>query len=395
VTDPAREQPSSTERLSRGARAAQSLSEALWETLHEAVAEHRTGGAAELCERLAEISLAVASLADAEHRPPPESRQAAERPREVEQVRARGPVPGSAVPKPVVPKPDVSGPVVSGPVVSGPVVSEPDVPEPVTAAVLVDELAGRDPVEARGASRSESQARPSIEIRDERMPIVDLERAPVEQEHARHGYAAPAQAERAHTQHAQAVSVRAERAEAERVQAERAQTERVQAGQAQAMQDPDPWIVSIERRLERYSQDRQAFALLLLELADAQRLRHAELPGEVARLTSLVEVGLSGQLRPADSLVRETPGRYWLLAPQTDRASAQTLARELTEAVSRAASHRGAPLRLAVGIAVCPEDALSASELLARAEVALYEAHAGGRAVMPAASASVVYEDLA
>ncbi len=377
------------ERLMRGALAARSLSEVLWETLQDAVAESQAARVAELSGRLAEISLTVASLANPGHRPALERQQAVTRPHGVEPARARGPAPKSVPPDPVpesvVPEPvpesvvlePVPESVVPEPVPEfertserrtsecdtdlapehGPLEEEHDGGrEPATTAVLVDELASHDQHEGLGASRSEAHAQPSIEIRDERIPTEVAQDALIEQEHARHqerarhGYTEPA--------HTDTEPARAERGP-----------------------DPAPWILSIERRLERYQQDGHAFALLLLELADVQRLRHAELPGEVARLTGLVETELSGQLRPADALMRETPGRYWLLAPQTDSASAQALARELTEAVGRAVSHRGTPLRLAAGIAVCAQDALSASELVARAERGLYAAHASGRSL--------------
>src|ERR1700690_4206194 len=44
--------------------------------------------------------------------------------------------------------------------------------------------------------------------------------------------------------------------------------------------DPTVWIASIGRRLERYERDGVPFAVLLVELADVERLRPAELPGE-------------------------------------------------------------------------------------------------------------------
>ena len=145
---------------------------------------------------------------------------------------------------------------------------------------------------------------------------------------------------------------------------------------------PGPWIAAIERRLERYARDRAPFALLLVELADVERLRHAELPGEVSRLTGLVEAALSAELRPADSLTRESPGRYWLLAPETDSGAATALAERMASAVRGAASHRGASLQIAVGIAVCPVDGSQAVVLAARADIALYAARAAGRPVV-------------
>ena len=145
--------------------------------------------------------------------------------------------------------------------------------------------------------------------------------------------------------------------------------------------DPIAWIASIGRRLERHERDGVPFAVLLVELADVERLRHAELPGEVARLTGLVETALANKLRPADSLTRESPGRYWLLAPETDASSARALAGRLAEAVRGAASHRGAPLEVAVGIAICPVDGSQAAALAAHADIALYAAQAAGRPV--------------
>jgi GGDEF domain-containing protein len=149
-------------------------------------------------------------------------------------------------------------------------------------------------------------------------------------------------------------------------------------------QGPDPWIASIGRRLERYGRDHLPFAVLLLELVGVERLRHAELPGEMARLTGLVEGALASELRPADSLMRESPGRYWLLAPETDTVSAKGLAIRLAEGVRRAASHRGTPMELAAGIAVCPQDGRQTAALVARADIALYAAQASGRSVGPA-----------
>jgi GGDEF domain-containing protein len=145
--------------------------------------------------------------------------------------------------------------------------------------------------------------------------------------------------------------------------------------------DPTAWIASIGRRLERYERDGVPFAVLLIELADVERLRHAELPGEMARLTGQVETALTGELRPADALTRESPGRYWLLAQETDTDSARALAGRLAGAVQGAASHRGAPLEIAVGVAVCPADGTQAAALAARADMALYAARASGKPV--------------
>lgn len=140
-----------------------------------------------------------------------------------------------------------------------------------------------------------------------------------------------------------------------------------------------PWAVAIRRKLDRYLSDRERFAVMLLELLDAERLRLAQSPLEAQRQVREVESAMVQQLRPADTLVREADGRYWLLAPDTDAAAARVLAGRIAAAARQGASHRGAPLEVAVGIALCPEHGLEVEALLGHAEVDLYAAQAGGR----------------
>lgn len=337
------------ERLARAARAAQSLSEALWQALHEELGDPRAERVIELSERLVEVAATVASLARGGQEASTDLR------RERSEREAHGPgsqasaqwesgrrLPGGQAPgrqtqglRPVDeidvepefararerPAFERTGPGMER---TTPDMPSPDMPTP-GRAVIVDELAPR--------------AQPEIEIKDER------------REHNTHEH-----------------DVREHDVREAALLDERA---------------PSPWIDSIERRLERYERDRLPFAVLLVELADIERLRHAELPGEVARLTGLVEVALSNELRPADSLTREGPGRYWLLAPETDTPSARALAERLADAVRRAAGHRGAPLEAAVGVAVCPADGGRAVALAAHADVSLYAARAAGRQIAP------------
>lgn len=144
------------------------------------------------------------------------------------------------------------------------------------------------------------------------------------------------------------------------------------------------WIVSIGRRLERHREDRLPFAVLLVEIVDIERLVHAESPEELSRLTDHVERAIGAELRPADLLTREALGRYWLVTPETDTLGARNLAERLARTVRLAARHRGVPLELAIGIAVCPEDGRDASALAAHADVGVYAARAAGRPVAPA-----------
>jgi len=150
-------------------------------------------------------------------------------------------------------------------------------------------------------------------------------------------------------------------------------------GSDMASGGPTAWVGSIGRRLERYGADRLPFAVLLVEVADIDRLRHADASGEMVELIVAVERALSRELRPADALTREAAGRYWLITPDTDAAGAALLAERLARAVASGASHRGVPLAVTIGSAVCPDDGTDAAALAARADVGLYAARAAGR----------------
>jgi GGDEF domain-containing protein len=287
--------PRLAERLTRAARAAQALSETLWEALQEELADPRPERVAELSGQLGEVASVVASLARVDAR-----------------VREQPAEPANGGPverESQVPRATTYGG--SSSEAPAPSREPPEVETSPTPAVLVDELAaGTRPREGDPPRK----ARPEIEIRDER-----------------------------------------------------------------STEGPAAWIDSIGRRLERYEQEGAPFAVLLVELVDLERLRHAEPAEELSRLMGLLEDALAHVLRPADALTRERPGRYWLLAPQTDGPGARVLVERIVRAVRSSASHRGTPLEVAVGVAVCPEDGRSASELAAHADVELYAARAAGR----------------
>jgi GGDEF domain-containing protein len=168
---------------------------------------------------------------------------------------------------------------------------------------------------------------------------------------------------------------------------------------------PAAWIGSIGRQLERFRQDGSSFAVLLVELPDIERLRRDLAPGELSELADQVERVLASELRHAlrrgapaggggagegpwsGSLTREGPGRYWLLAPHTDRTGASAMAERLTSAALTLARDRGAHLEIAIGTAVCPEDGREAAALAAHADLELYAARASGRTAVGRSSA--------
>jgi GGDEF domain-containing protein len=140
----------------------------------------------------------------------------------------------------------------------------------------------------------------------------------------------------------------------------------------------EPWRAPIERRLERQLQDGRPFSVLTMEVDDLDRLLASATGREVVEAIEAAERAICNVLRPADMLVRERLGRYWLTAPETDLATGRALGQRLAEAVSTAAFHHGAPLALSIGLAVAPEDAIDAEMLAAHADEGLFAARAAG-----------------
>jgi GGDEF domain-containing protein len=140
----------------------------------------------------------------------------------------------------------------------------------------------------------------------------------------------------------------------------------------------EPWRAPIERRLERQLQDGRPFSVLTMEVDDLDRLLASATGREVVEAIEAAERAICNELRPADMLVRERLGRYWLTAPETDLATGRALGQRLAEAVSTAAFHHGAPLALSIGLAVAPEDAIDAEALAAHADEGLFAARAAG-----------------
>lgn len=143
------------------------------------------------------------------------------------------------------------------------------------------------------------------------------------------------------------------------------------------------WEAAVERRLERHAHDGSPFALLAIEADGVERLRASQGDdGEVDQLLEALERGLAAELRPADQLLREEPGRYWVTAPDTGPAVGRLLAERLAEAAGHAASHRGVGLTISIGVATCPEDGTDPDSLAGKADRSLFAARAAGTPVV-------------
>jgi hypothetical protein len=177
---------------------------------------------------------------------------------------------------------------------------------------------------------------------------------------------------------------------ADRRPAPRAQArQEIEIHDARGAEGPGAWIATIARQLDRVREDGLPFAVLLVEPLELEALRSGGPSGELLRIANALEDALAVALRlapgrerggqhagwgPAQwsgSLTRERPGRYWLLAPETDRRGAERLAERVRSAVASAVEYRGTPLEVLIGTAACPEDGLQAAGLAAHADVGL------------------------
>jgi GGDEF domain-containing protein len=142
---------------------------------------------------------------------------------------------------------------------------------------------------------------------------------------------------------------------------------------------PSAWVQAIGASLERHARDALPFAVLLIEVADVERLARMEPAAELAGLLSRVEAGLRRELRPEDGVTLESRGRWWVTVPQADASGSRMLAERLVDRTRSLAGRRGVPPEISIGVASCPEDGRDAATLAAHADVSLYAARAAGK----------------
>lgn len=163
--------------------------------------------------------------------------------------------------------------------------------------------------------------------------------------------------------------------------AEAGQQSEIEIRDARREEGSAAWITSVGRMLARHREDYLPFAVLLVEIVDVAHLERSETPHDLHGIVAQVESALGRGMRASDELSRETLGRYWLLAPDTNGTGARMLAERLARLVRSSAAHRDVPMEVAIGISVCPEDGTDAPALAAHADLGVYSARATGRSI--------------
>jgi diguanylate cyclase (GGDEF)-like protein/PAS domain S-box-containing protein len=138
----------------------------------------------------------------------------------------------------------------------------------------------------------------------------------------------------------------------------------------------------IERALAQSARDGAPFALLLINLDHFKHIN--ETLGHAFGDRVLVEIGerLSAAVRQIDTVARLGGDEFVLLAQRSEMAGAEATARRVMEVLQRPFTLDGLNFTVtaSLGIALIPADGANMDELLRRADAAMREAKAAGRA---------------
>jgi len=141
---------------------------------------------------------------------------------------------------------------------------------------------------------------------------------------------------------------------------------------------------ALQEEIQRSERFGTPLSLLLTELEDASRVLAVETPDDATTTFGRFAQAVRGVARRQDILVCETEARAWVIARDTGRTGARTLASRIVGAVRDAGQWRGAPMAASVGVVVLGEDGRTAGELIEAAEEAWFAATAGGSGVAAA-----------
>ncbi len=138
------------------------------------------------------------------------------------------------------------------------------------------------------------------------------------------------------------------------------------------------WIGAFEEEIARATRAGTPLALLLAELEDSEHMAAIEPPRVAAATIGRFAQAIRDTVRRSDILASETESRVWIIARDTGRQGAQALGSRVARALRSAESWRGAPLTVAVGIAILGEDGREADRLMAACEESRFAAAASG-----------------
>lgn len=142
------------------------------------------------------------------------------------------------------------------------------------------------------------------------------------------------------------------------------------------------FISTVEREIPRAARTGRGFALLMFDMdgLKAANDRYGHEAGD--RLIQAVAEALRNDIRAADVPARYAGDEFVVLLPETDLPGALNVAEKIRADLSRlAVPQNGSFIRTtaSIGLVTYPDDGRTWSELIRRADVAMYEAKRRGR----------------
>jgi diguanylate cyclase (GGDEF)-like protein len=140
----------------------------------------------------------------------------------------------------------------------------------------------------------------------------------------------------------------------------------------------------LSHEIERSVRYAQPLSLVLLDMDNFKQIndRHGHLMGD--RFLGLVGEVIALQVRSSDIGARYGGDEFVVILPSTTRSDAEAAAEKIAAGVSNCAAMTatGETVRLGIcfGVATCPSDAKSASDLIEAADARLYESKAKRKA---------------
>jgi diguanylate cyclase (GGDEF)-like protein len=142
-------------------------------------------------------------------------------------------------------------------------------------------------------------------------------------------------------------------------------------------------MAELEHAVEYARRHAEPFAFLMVDVDHFKRVNdtHGHLAGDQV-LLHLARV-FQATVRASDIIGRYGGEEIGIILRRCNREGAVVLAGKLREALAAHAAvmrdGKTIPVRVSIGIAACPEDALSANAVVASADRALYKAKSSGR----------------